>query len=195
MKIALYLYLLAKRATDIAAACFGLVLLAPFFIIIAVAIRLDSHGPVLFAHERIGKDGKSFLMYKFRTMYAHAPKYSFKIDKERADNHVSRVGKVLRRSSLDELPQLLNILKGEMTLVGPRPEQPFIVEQYEPWQRRRFLVKPGVTGWWQVNGRSDRPMHENTDLDLYYVDHQSLALDLEILLRTLPAVFRGNGAY
>jgi len=115
--------------------------------------------------------------------------------KRRDDPRVTRVGGILRRSSLDELPQLWNVLRGEMSLVGPRPELPWLVAKYELWQRKRFAVPQGMTGWWQINGRSDRPMYHNTQDDLYYVQNYSLLLDLQILLRTIPKVLRGDGAY
>jgi lipopolysaccharide/colanic/teichoic acid biosynthesis glycosyltransferase len=115
--------------------------------------------------------------------------------KWRDDPRVTRTGRLLRRTSIDELPNLINVLKGEMSLVGPRPEQPGIVDQYEPWQRKRLAVTPGMTGWWQVNGRSDRPMHHNTEFDLYYVQNYSPLLDIIILVKTIGVVLRGKGAY
>jgi lipopolysaccharide/colanic/teichoic acid biosynthesis glycosyltransferase len=115
--------------------------------------------------------------------------------KRRGDPRVTRAGRLLRRASLDEIPQLWNVLTGEMSLVGPRPELPAIVEQYEPWQHKRFNVPPGMTGWWQVNGRGDRSMHTNTEIDLFYVQNYSILLDIQILLRTLGAVIRGKGAF
>jgi lipopolysaccharide/colanic/teichoic acid biosynthesis glycosyltransferase len=117
------------------------------------------------------------------------------IHKQAGDPRVTRVGRFLRRLSLDELPQLINVLKGDMSLVGPRPELPFLVDQYEPWQRKRFAVPQGMTGWWQINGRSDRPMHLNTEDDLYYVQNYSILLDLQIMFKTIWVVLRGRGAY
>ncbi len=144
-------------------------------------------------------------MYKFRTMVPNAEKLRFlveKIDKQGNlihksvnDPRVTRVGKLIRRTSLDELPQLFNLLKGEMSLVGPRPELPYLVERYEPWQRKRFAVPQGITGWWQINGRSDKPMHLHTEDDLYYVQNYSILLDIRILLRTVGVVLRRKGAF
>jgi lipopolysaccharide/colanic/teichoic acid biosynthesis glycosyltransferase len=161
-------------------------------LLIAVLIRLDTPGPALFRQKRVGKDGKLFTILKFRSMFVEAPKYSM-VRRENA--MVTRIGCFLRRTSLDELPQLFNVIRGEMSLIGPRPEQPFLVEQYEPWQHRRHLVKPGITGWWQVNGRNELPMQENTEYDIYYVDNLSLLLDLKILLLTVREVMRRRGAY
>jgi lipopolysaccharide/colanic/teichoic acid biosynthesis glycosyltransferase len=174
-------------------------------ILIWVAVKLDSPGPGLFSSERVGENGSIFRMYKFRTMHVGAAdlveevatrdEQGRPIFKVRNDPRVTRVGRVLRRTSLDELPQLYNVLKGEMSLVGPRPEQPFITVLYDHWQWQRLSVPPGVTGWWQVSGRSDLPMHQNTQYDVYYVKNYSLLLDLKILFRTLGVVIRGKGAY
>jgi exopolysaccharide biosynthesis polyprenyl glycosylphosphotransferase len=183
-----------KRAMDLVGGSLVAILLAPLALVFALLIRLDSRGPVLFAHERVGKGGERFLMLKFRTMapdcdpYAEAP-----VDQD--DARITRFGRFLRRTSLDEIPQLINVLKGEMSLVGPRPEMPFIAEKYAKWQAARLEVKPGLTGLWQVAGRKNLPLHENLEYDFYYVKNQSLALDLEILLRTIPAVLLGKGAY
>ena len=160
---------------------------------------------VIFKQPRIGENGRIFDMYKFRTM-VHDPEDNrpelIKISEEGAKVHklyddprVTHVGRFLRRTSLDELPQLCNILKGEMSLVGPRPELPWLVDKYEPWQRKRFEVPQGLTGWWQVNGRADKPMHLHTEDDLYYIKHYSLWLDLQILWRTIKAVIERRGAY
>jgi lipopolysaccharide/colanic/teichoic acid biosynthesis glycosyltransferase len=152
----------------------------------------------------VGENGKLFCIYKFRSMVVDAEADLMKqrqIEDQTAahkrphDPRVTRVGHFLRRTSIDELPQLFNVLKGEMSLVGPRPELPGLVEQYEIWQRRRFAVPPGITGWWQVNGRSDRPMHLHTDDDLYYIQNYSPLMDLRILWRTIGTVVRGKGAY
>jgi lipopolysaccharide/colanic/teichoic acid biosynthesis glycosyltransferase len=144
-------------------------------------------------------------MFKFRTMVADAENLRHTVEttdsegqlihKSDRDPRVTRVGRILRKTSMDELPQLLNILRGEMSLVGPRPELPYLVERYEPWQRKRFAVPQGITGWWQVNGRSDKPMHLNTEDDLYYVQNYSLLLDIQILFKTILVVLRGKGAF
>lgn len=183
-----------KRGMDLV---FGITL--GFFLVFpsllfALLIRLDSSGPVLFAHERVGRGGRLFKMYKFRTMYHHCDPYA-EAPQNQEDSRVTRFGRFLRRTSLDEMPQLLNILRGDMSIVGPRPEMPFIVERYKPWQRARLQAKPGLTGLWQVAGRKNLPLHLNLEYDFYYVKNQSLALDGEVILRTIPAVFLGKGAY
>jgi len=173
--------------------------------LIAIAIRLDSPGPILFKQERIGENGRPFTMYKFRSMYVDAEerlKEVIRRDengnvlyKTPNDPRVTRVGRFIRRTSLDELPQLFNVLKGDMSLVGPRPELPWLVEKYENWQRKRFAVPQGITGWWQVNGRSDKPMHLSTEDDLYYIQNYSILLDIIILWKTLTAVLKRRGAF
>ena len=179
----------------------GLILMG----LIALLIRFDSKGKVLLRQERVGENGRGFQMYKFRTMVAGAEQELLRSaearleelgsHKQKTDPRVTRVGRILRRYSLDELPQLLNVLKGEMSLVGPRPELPWLVGKYEAWQRKRFAVPQGLTGWWQINGRSDKPMHLHTEDDLYYVYNYSLWLDIRILLRTPLVVLRGKGAF
>lgn len=197
---------LFKRAFDIVITLFLMPFLLPVMGLIALAIKLDSPGPILFRQLRVGENGKLFEMLKFRSMVAHADQMRHVIEeldengrihqrKNKPDPRVTRVGRFIRRTSLDELPQFFNVLKGEMSLVGPRPEMPHLVEQYELWQRKRFAVPQGITGWWQVNGRSDKPMHEHTEEDLYYVQNYSLWLDFYILLKTVFVVLRGRGAY
>jgi len=198
--------LLAKRVLDMTVALVALTLLWPAMCLIALCIKLDSPGPVLFKQQRVGWHGKLFTMYKFRTMYAgseqhietivdRSPEGKRFLRKDRPDPRITRIGRHLRRWSLDELPQLFNVLKGEMSIVGPRPDLPLLAQDYEPWQRKRFSVPPGITGWWQVTGRSDRPSTLHTQEDLYYIRNYSLLLDLNILLRTIGAVIRGKGAY
>ncbi|HNT36382.1 MAG TPA: sugar transferase, partial [bacterium] len=160
----------------------------------ALGIRLSSKGTILFKQERVGKGGKIFVLYKFRTMYMDVPNYE-EAPTRSDDPRVFGFGRFLRRSSLDEIPQLINVLKGDMSMVGPRPEMPFIVEKYDVWQRRRLLVKPGITGLWQIIGRKDLPLHANLEYDLYYVQNMSLFNDILILLKTIPVVFFGKGAY
>lgn len=196
---------LVKYTFDRLVSLLGLLLGAPLFLALGLLVKLDSPGPILYKAERVGEEGRPFTMYKFRTMIDDADR---KLDKALGpeparrgvykvphDPRVTRVGRVLRRLSLDELPQLWNVLRGEMSLVGPRPEQPFIVEGYAPWQHRRTHIRPGMTGWWQVNGRSDKPLHQNTEYDLYYVENYSLFLDLRILARTIGVVVKGRGAF
>ncbi len=183
-----------KRTLDIVIAGIMLMGCLPFFPIICLMIRLSSPGPAIFRHKRVGKDGKTFTMYKFRTMYQEVNEYQeAPIAKE--DPRILPVGRWLRRTSLDELPQLWNVIKGEMSMVGPRPEMPFIVENYEPWQRRRLSVLPGITGLWQISGRKDLPLHSNLEYDFYYIQNQSLLFDIIILLKTIPVVLFGKGAY
>lgn len=189
-----------KRAFDLIFAALLLLLLSPLMACVALAIRLTSEGPVLFKQERVGEHGKGFQMLKFRTMYpARVRKASTRAAAPRlkrpGDPRVTPLGRYLRRTSLDELPQLWNVLRGEMSLVGPRPELPGIVERYEPWQHARHVVPPGMTGWWQINGRSELPLHLNTQLDLFYIQNFSVLLDLRILARTLGVIIRGRGAF
>ncbi len=190
---------LFKRAFDVLVVLVTLPVTLPIMAICALAIRLDDRGPALLPQKRVGENGRLFTMYKFRTMKPSAARKKLEKDgflhKRADDPRVTRVGHFLRRSSLDELPQLWNVFKGEMSLVGPRPELPELVEQYKPWQRKRFAVPQGLTGWWQINGRSDRPMHLHTEDDLYYVQHYSIGLDLFILLKTLWTVVGGRGAF
>jgi lipopolysaccharide/colanic/teichoic acid biosynthesis glycosyltransferase len=185
------LFQTAKRLMDILVSLLGLFFTGLIYIPIAIAIKLDSPGPVIFAQERLGKDLKHFRCYKFRTMNWCSTFYGKKPGLN--DERVTRIGRFLRRTSLDELPQFCNIIRGEMSLVGPRPEQLPFLDHYAAWQRQRFLVKPGLTGWWQVNGRK-QPMHEHIDEDVYYVEHCSLSLEFLILWRTFSAVFSGRGA-
>ncbi|NJN55122.1 MAG: sugar transferase [Anaerolineae bacterium] len=194
-----------KRLFDLTITGLCVCLIAPLLAIIALLIRLDSPGPVMFRQSRVGENGRIFHMYKFRTMIPEAEKLLAQMTeinsqgqllfKRPDDPRVTRVGHFLRRASLDEIPQLFNVLKGDMSLVGPRPELPWLVERYEPWQRKRFAVPQGMTGWWQVNGRSDKPMHLHTDDDLYYIQNYSLWMDFYILLKTPWIVLRGKGAF
>lgn len=194
-----------KRAFDIVVASLFLLIFGIPMILVAIAIRQSSSGPALFRQQRLGENGRLFDLYKFRTMLVNAESLQDQVSvetaagdvlhKHAADPRVTRIGQFLRRYSLDELPQLMNVLKGEMSLVGPRPEMPWLVDRYASWQRKRFAVPQGITGWWQINGRSEKPMHMNTEDDLYYVYNYSLWLDLLILLRTPLAVIRGEGAF
>lgn len=199
----LFYVTVAKRILDITAATFLIVVLSPLLVAALVVVRLDSPGAPIFRQPRVGRGGHPFTLYKFRTM-RHEPATAltwFRDDdgnvhhKIRNDPRVTRIGRWLRRTSIDELPQLINIIKGDMSLIGPRPELPEIVAQYEPWQHDRHLVRPGITGWWQVSGRGDLPMDKNTELDLFYVRGQSFSLDWKIALKTIRVVLRGSGAY
>lgn len=197
---------LFKRAMDLALTLVALPFALPLIAVIAMAIKLDSPGPVFFSQWRVGENGKLFQMLKFRSMVVGAEKMEWVIekvdesgrivqDKRVHDSRVTRVGRFMRRTSLDELPQLFNVLRGEMSLVGPRPELPHLVAQYEPWQWKRLVVPPGITGWWQVNGRSDKPMHLHTEEDLYYIQNYSIWLDIHILIQTVWKVLQRSGAY
>ncbi|MGC9400571.1 MAG: undecaprenyl-phosphate glucose phosphotransferase [Anaerolineae bacterium] len=199
------LSLFVKRAIDVTGAALGLLFGAPLFALIALAVYLDSRGPVIFRQERVGKDGRRFSIYKFRSMYVGADRERERLGalneadgplfKIRDDPRLTRVGAILRRTSLDELPQLFNVLRGEMSLVGPRPPIPEEVEQYQPWHEKRLAVRPGMTGLWQVSGRSELTFDEMVLLDIYYIENWSPWLDLTILLRTIPQVVMGEGAY
>jgi exopolysaccharide biosynthesis polyprenyl glycosylphosphotransferase len=194
-----------KRIFDLVAGSALTLVLAPVLAVVALLIRLEGPGPALIRQKRVGENGRLFDMLKFRSMVpeaeALAPAVATHqadgtlVHKRKDDPRVTPLGRLLRRYSLDELPQLFNVLKGEMSLVGPRPEQPWLVDMYQPWQRKRFAVPQGITGWWQINGRSDKPMHMNTDDDLYYVFNYSLWLDILILLRTPLVVLQGKGAF
>ncbi len=185
-----------KRVLDVVVSLAGLVLLAPLFALIAVAIKLDSPGAVFFVQERVGKDGRLFRAYKFRTMIEGAAQQGagFLVDGQ-DDPRITRTGKYLRRWSLDELPQLFNILAGQMSIVGPRPTLSYQVEQYDDFQRRRLEVKPGVTGWAQIHGRNVLSWPERIEYDVWYVDNWSFRLDLEIILKTVPVLFKSEGLY
>ncbi len=197
--------MLVKRAMDVTVALIGLILLLPFFALLALLIKLDSDGPVFFTQIRVGKGEHLFTCYKFRSMRRGAEGEQEKlrelneadgpIFKIRDDPRITRVGRVLRRLSLDELPQLFNVLMGHMSLVGPRPAPPFEVQRYQSWHKRRLEVAPGMTGLWQVSGRSELSFDEMVLLDLYYIEHWSPFLDVQILLRTLPNMVTGEGAY
>ncbi len=194
-----------KRAFDIVVSFILLIFSLPLMAAIAIAIKRDSPGPVFFLQERIGEGGRPFKMIKFRTMIDGAEEMAHEvitydeagniIHKRPDDPRVTKVGYWLRRNSLDELPQLINVLKGDMSLVGPRPEMPWLVEKYESWQRKRFEVPQGLTGWWQVGGRANNPMHLSTEEDLLYIRNYSLWLDIVILWRTIGAVLRRRGAF
>jgi len=188
------LYKLTKRFIDVFGALAMLIIFFPFWLIIVILIRVDSKGSAHFVHKRVGKDGKEFKLYKFRTMQKAVGAYEVAPSKSN-DARITRIGKFLRKTSLDELPQLLNVLKDDMSLVGPRPEMPFIVKKYSKWQRKRLEVKPGLTGLWQILGRKDLPLHENIEYDFYYIQNQSLLLDLVVLIKTVWAVITAKGAF
>lgn len=200
--------LLLKRTLDIGATLLFMPIALPIMIIAALAIRLDTPGPILFYQLRVGMNGQLFKMVKFRSMVVDAEQQheeiiglneddpeGYKSKYKDADPRITRVGRFIRRTSIDELPQLLNILRGEMSLVGPRPALPREVELYKSWHRQRLMVRPGLTGLWQVSGRSEIPFEEKCLLDIYYIENWSIGLDLQILIQTAPQVLFGTGAY
>src|SRR6185312_5189268 len=184
-----------RRAVDIVVSATVLLLASPLLALAALAIKLESRGPVLYRQRRSGLDGAPFEVLKLRTMVDGAERIGAGLAIDAGDARVTRVGALLRRTSVDELPNLLNVLRGEMSLIGPRPTLPVQVEQYTERQRGRLAVKPGITGWAQVNGRASLPWAERIELDLYYIEHRSLRLDLRILARTVAMVFGGHGIY
>lgn len=180
-------YRAVKRFLDVTASFLGLVLLSPLLLAVSILIKIDSRGPVIFRQKRIGRNGKVFEIYKFRSMCVGAEKTGSGVYSGKGDARVTRIGKILRATSIDELPQLLNILKGEMSFVGPRPPltyHPWKYEEYTDFQKRMFEVRPGITGWAQVNGRKDVEWHKRIELNVWYVDHMSLLLDTKIMFMT-----------
>ena len=186
---------MTQRMLDVALSLFGSVLTAPVVAVLGVAIRLESPGPAIYTQTRVGKDGREFKIYKLRSMVRGAEFAGAGLAIKAGDERITRIGKILRRYSLDELPNLWNVLLGEMSIVGPRPTVPIQVEQYTTRDRGRLAVKPGITGWAQINGRASLPWSERIELDLWYVAHRSLALDLRILARTATLVASGRGLY
>ena len=194
-----------KRIVDLLLGSVAVLAALPLLAVVAAAIWLEDRGPVFYWTNRVGENREPFRMLKLRSMTVGAEALQEDVNetdaagnvihKQRDDPRVTRVGQFIRRYSLDELPNLWNVLKGEMSLVGPRPELPWLVEKYEPWQLKRFAVPQGMTGWWQVTGRSDKPMHLHTEDDIYYIQNHSLWLDLQIMWRTIAVVVRGRGAY
>ncbi len=180
-------YRAVKRFLDVTASFLWLVLLFPLLLTVSILIKIDSRGPVIFRQKRIGRNGKVFEIYKFRSMCVGAEKTGSGVYSGKGDARVTRIGKILRATSIDELPQLLNILKGEMSFVGPRPPltyHPWKYEEYTDFQKRMFEVRPGITGWAQVNGRKDVEWHKRIELNVWYVDHMSLLLDIKIMFMT-----------
>jgi lipopolysaccharide/colanic/teichoic acid biosynthesis glycosyltransferase len=194
-----------KRAFDLFFGLVAIILTLPIMAFSVLMVFLEDGFPVIFRQTRVGKDGQLFEIFKIRTMVKNAEQLQNQVEQRDADGNlvrktkddprVTRLGRLLRRFSLDELPQLFNVLGGTMSIVGPRPEIPYLAEKYEPWQRKRFEVLPGITGWWQVNSRSDRPMYLHIEDDLYYIENYSIWLDLQIIVRTIWVVLTGKGAY
>jgi lipopolysaccharide/colanic/teichoic acid biosynthesis glycosyltransferase len=184
-----------RRAVDIVVSASALLFTSPLLVLALLAVRLESAGHPIYRQRRVGRDGRPFDVLKLRTMVDGAEHICAGLAVNENDARITRVGAFLRRTSLDELPNLLNVLRGEMSLIGPRPTVPVQVEQYTARQRGRLQVKPGITGWAQVNGRTSLPWSERIELDLYYIAHRSLALDVRILWRTIAMVLGGSGLY
>jgi exopolysaccharide biosynthesis polyprenyl glycosylphosphotransferase len=196
---------LIKRIFDLVVTMFILIFALPVMGIVALVILLTDGKPILFIQQRVGENGRIFKIFKFRTMVRNAEMLQNNVEtigdqgelihKKKNDPRITPLGRFLRRLSLDELPQFFNVMRGNMSLVGPRPELPYLVDLYQPWQRKRFAVPQGLTGWWQIHGRSDKPMHLHTEDDLYYIQNYSLWLDIQILMQTVWIIIRGKGAY
>ena len=185
-----FFYSTGKRIVDIAFSGIGILVISPFWLIIPLLIKKEDGGPALFSQERVGLNGKKFKIYKFRSMKIDTPKYA-NCPTWQSDPRVTKIGKWLRKTSIDELPQLINIFKGDMSLVGPRPEMPFIVDDYNVMERKRLLVKPGLTGLWQVSPYRNYEINHNLEYDFYYIENQSFILDFVILVMTVYFVIRG----
>jgi lipopolysaccharide/colanic/teichoic acid biosynthesis glycosyltransferase len=184
-----------RRAVDVLVSALALALVSPLLAVAIVAIRLETPGPPIYRQRRAGRNGRPFDVLKLRTMVDGAEHVGAGLAVDAGDARITRVGALLRRTSLDELPNLVNVLHGEMSLIGPRPTLPVQVAQYTERQRGRLAIKPGITGWAQVHGRASLPWPQRIELDLYYIEHRSLALDVRILIRTLALVFGGDGIY
>jgi lipopolysaccharide/colanic/teichoic acid biosynthesis glycosyltransferase len=183
------------RVFDVLVASVALVLTSPLVAAAMIAIRLESHGSPIYRQRRVGKDGEPFEMLKLRTMVSGAEHHGAGMSVNAGDPRITRIGHILRRFSIDELPNLVNVLRGEMSIVGPRPTIQVQVDQYTEEQRKRLDVKPGLTGWAQVNGRASLPWHERIELDIWYVEHRSFLLDLKIIFQTVEMLVRGTGLY
>lgn len=199
------IYSLVKRVFDVIMGLIGIIVLSPVIIVVALAVRIDSPGKVIFGHERIGKNGSKIKVYKFRSMYKNSQEIfenftpqqkkeyyiNFKLDN---DPRVTKVGDFLRRTSLDELPQLINIIRGDMSIVGPRPIVEKEIEKYGPYYNKFISVIPGLTGYWQANGRSDTTYDERVQMDMYYIDNRSFMLDIKVIFKTFISVIKKEGA-
>lgn len=198
-------YKFLKRCFDLLGAIIGLILLSPVILIVAILVRIDSPGPIVFGHERVGRNNKRIKVYKFRSMYQNSQEIfenfteeqkreyyiNFKLDN---DPRITKIGAFLRKTSLDELPQLINIIKGDMSIVGPRPIVEKEIEKYGPYFQKFVSVTPGLTGYWQANGRSDTTYAERVQMDMYYIDNRSFVMDIKIILKTIISVVRKEGA-
>ena len=190
-----YLLSRRKRALDLLAVALGAVVAAPVVGVAMLVIRLETHGHAIYRQRRVGRDGVPFELYKLRTMVSGAERIGLSMAVDEGDERITRLGRFLRRTSFDEVPNLINVLRGEMSLVGPRPTVQVQVDRYSPLQRHRLAALPGITGWAQVNGRASLPWHERIELDLWYVEHASLRLDLRILAHTARMAVTGDGLY
>lgn len=198
------IYSILKRLIDIVGALFGLIILSPILIIVGVLIKLESKGPIIFAQKRVGLNGKEFKMYKFRSMVANAEEIKEKLKEKnemsgpmfkiKDDPRITKIGKFIRKTSIDELPQLINVLKGDMSLVGPRPSLPNEVKEFEPWMLKRLDVKPGLTCYWQVMGRNNIDFENWMKLDIKYVNERSLWLDIKLIFKTFFVLFGDKNA-
>jgi lipopolysaccharide/colanic/teichoic acid biosynthesis glycosyltransferase len=186
---------MGRRVFDVVVAGSALLVASPFLLVAIVAIRLESRGSAIYRQRRVGQDGHAFDVLKLRTMVTGAEHIGAGLAVSEGDTRITRIGRLLRRTSLDEMPNLINVLRGEMAIVGPRPTVPVQVDRYTERQRGRLAVKPGITGWAQVNGRTELPWDERIELDLWYIEHRSWRLDLRILLLTVRMVFGGHGLY
>lgn len=186
-------YLVIKRVLDFTLALFFIVLLSPLYVLIGALIKFESKGPIIFKQKRVGLRGRQFSFYKFRSMFVEAPKYA-RTPSDPSDPRITRIGRWIRRTSLDELPQLFNVLRGDMSLVGPRPEMPFITDTYSSLERQRLEAKPGITGVWQISAFRGEPIHANIEYDLFYIENRSVLLDISIIIKTILSVIRGVGA-
>jgi lipopolysaccharide/colanic/teichoic acid biosynthesis glycosyltransferase len=186
---------MGRRLFDVVVAGSALLAASPLLLAAVIAIRLESRGSVIYRQRRVGKDGRPFDVLKLRTMVTGAEHMGAGLAISEGDTRITRIGRLLRRTSLDEMPNLINVLRGEMAIVGPRPTVPVQVDRYTERQRGRLAVKPGITGWAQVNGRTELPWDERIELDLWYIEHRSWRLDLRILLLTVRMVFGGHGLY
>lgn len=197
-------YILIKRLIDIFCSLLGVIILSPIIIIVSIIIKLESKGPVIFSQKRVGINGKEFNMYKFRSMVVNAEELKKKLGKEnemsgpmfkmKNDPRVTKVGRIIRKTSIDELPQLINVLKGEMSLVGPRPSLPAEVRLFESWMMKRLEVKPGLTCYWQVSGRNNIDFNDWMKLDIDYVNNRNLLLDLKLIFKTFFVLFGDENA-
>lgn len=198
------LYIFAKRLTDILLSTIGLILLSPILLIISIWIKVDSKGPIIFKQDRVGKDGKLFGMYKFRSMVSNAEELKKELQKQnemsgpmfkiKDDPRITKVGRFIRKTSIDELPQLINVIRGEMSLVGPRPSLPREVELFEPWMKERLNVQPGITCYWQVSGRNNIPFYEWMKLDVKYVKERTYFGDIKLIFKTFFVLFGDDNA-